>query len=183
LGKITLPNLTKEKTEKLMNYRLNFQIRVPTVRLIDENGKMIGIVSNNDAQKMAQNKNLDLVEIDGNQKPPICKIMNFGKFKYETEKKEREIKKASKVLPVKEIQFSPNVEENDVSIKTRKIREFIGDGHKVKISMRFKGRDIQHVDLGRKRFQSIIETLSDICKVEQITDFNGNTLTTLLGKK
>lgn len=166
-----------------MNYRINFQIRVPNVRLIDETGKMLGVIYNKDAQNIAIEKGLDLVEINPSQNPPICKLMNYGKFKYETEKKEKEIKKASKVLPVKEVQFSPNVEQNDVLIKTRKIREFIGDGHKVRITMRFKGRDLQHIDLGRNIFNGIVESLSDITKTEQNTDFNGNTLAVLIGKK
>lgn len=166
-----------------MNYRLNFQIRVPTVRLIDETGRMVGVVSNNDAQHRAQDAGMDLVEIDPNQRPPICKIINFGKFKYESEKKEKEAKKASKTLPVKEIQFSPNVDKNDVEIKSRKIREFIRDGHKVRLTMRFRGRDIQHIDIGRQRFSEIVDSLFDVCKIEQGFNLNSNTLTILLSQK
>lgn len=163
-----------------MNYRLNFQIRIPTVRLIDQNGKMVGIVSNNEAQNKAQMAGMDLVEIDPNQRPPICKIMDFGKFKYEVEKKEKEARKMAKTLAVKEVQFSPNVDTNDVNIKTRKIREFIGEGHKVKITMRFKGRDLAHVDLGRKTFEAIVSGIGDVTKVENKTEFNGNTLMVLV---
>ena len=163
-----------------MNYRLNFQIRVPNVRLIDETGRMLGIVTNNDAQHKAQEAGLDLVEIDPNQRPPICKIINYGKFKYESEKKEKEARKISKMLPVKEIQFSPNVDTNDVNIKTKKIRDFIADGHKVKITMRFKGRDLAHVDLGRKTFENIVSSLGDISKTENKTEFTGNTLMVLI---
>lgn len=166
-----------------MNYRLNFQIRVPTVRLIDEAGSMVGIVSNNDAQNRARDANMDLVEIDPNQRPPLCKIMSYGKFKYESEKKEKEAKKASKVLPVKEIQFSPNVDKNDIEIKSRKVREFISDGHKVRLTMRFRGRDIQHIDIGRERFNSIVNSLSDVCKIEQDVNLNSNTLAILLARK
>lgn len=159
-----------------MNYRLNFQIKFPTVRLIGQDGKPIGIFSNSDAQKMAQNNGLDLVEINANQRPPICKIMDFGKFKYETEKKEKELKKKNKVLPIKEIQFSPNVEENDVNIKIRKIREFLSDGHHVKISMRFKGRDLSHLDLGRETFNKIIGLIKNVSVIETPTEFTGNML-------
>lgn len=163
-----------------MNYRLNFQIRIPTVRLIDQNGKMVGIVSNAEAQNKAQMAGLDLVEIDPNQRPPLCKVMNYGKFKYEAEKKEKEAKKMAKTLAVKEIQFSPNVEANDISIKTRKIREFIEEGHKVKITMRFKGRDLAHVDLGKKTFETIVSGIGDVSRVENKTEFTGNTLMVLV---
>lgn len=163
-----------------MNYRLNFQIRVPSVRLIDENGRMVGIVSNNEAQRRAQDAGLDLVEFDPNQRPPICKIINFGKFKYDSEKKEKEARKMSKVLPIKEVQFSPNVDTNDVKIKTRKIREFLNDGHKVKITMRFKGRDLAHVDIGKNTFETIIGGISDVSKIENKTEFTGNTLIVLI---
>lgn len=156
--------------------RMNHQIRFPTVRLIDEKGTMIGIVNNNEALIMAQNKGLDLVEIDQNQRPPICKIMDYGKYKYQEEKKQKELRKLNKPSLTKEIQFSPNVDVNDALIKTRKIREFIEDGNKVKIAMRFKGRDLAHVDLGRKTFDDILDGLKDVSKIETKTEFTGNTL-------
>jgi len=159
---------------------MNLQIRMPTVRLIDETGKMLGILNNSDAQKMAQDKGLDLVEIDPNQHPPICRIMDFGKFKYAEEKKQKELRRINKPMSVKEIQFSPNVDVNDANIKSKKIREFLSEGHKVKISMRFKGRDLAHVDLGKKTFESTLESFKDVSKVENKTEFSGNTLSVLI---
>lgn len=163
--------------------RLNHQIRIPSVRLLDENGKMIGIVSSYEALKQAQDKGLDLVEIDPNQRPPICKIMNFGKYQYDEAKKKKEIKKASKVLPVKEMQFGPNVEQNDINVKTKQIREFLSEGHKVRLVMKFRGRDLQHTDLGRKVFNGIVESLSDVSKTEQSQEFDGRNLAVTVVKK
>lgn len=167
----------------MTSYRINNQIRVPTIRLVDEDGKQLGVFANYEAQRIASERGKDLVEISPNQYPPICKIMDYGKFKYDSAKKEKDARKASKVLPVKEIQFSPNVETHDVQVKSKQIRDFINDGHKVRITMRFKGRDLQHVDLGRKLFEKIVDDLSDVCKIEQATEFNVNSLMVLVSKK
>jgi len=175
--------LTKEIPKRNMNCRTNYQIRIPTVRLIDETGKMLGIVSNSEAIRMAQDRELDLVEVDANQRPPICKIMDYGKFMYETAKKEKEARKAGKTLPVKEIQFSPSVDVNDMQIKTRKIREFLEEGHKVRLTMRFRGREMQHTEIGKGLFKSLLTSLEDVSKIEQSTEFTGNTLSSLISRK
>lgn len=158
-------------------------IRLPQVRLIGENGEMIGIVDNKVAQEMALRAGKDLVEINANQRPPICKIMDYGKFCYEQQKKEKEQKRLNKQTQIKEVQFSPNVETNDINTKTRQVREFIEDGNKVRITMRFKGRDLQHTDLGRQVFDSLIEGLSDVSKIEQKTEFDGKNLSVTISRK
>lgn len=159
-------------------------IRLPQVRLIGENGEMVGIVDNRVAQEMALSAGKDLVEINANQRPPICKIMDYGKFCYDQQKKEKEQKRLNKQSQIKEVQFSPNVETNDIKTKTRQIREFLEDGHKVRITMRFRGRDLQHTDLGRNVFETIVSSLLDVAKAEQRTEFDGkNMAVTITGLK
>jgi len=160
------------------------QIRMPQVRLIGENGEMIGIVDNKVAQEMAINAGKDLVEINEDQRPPVCRIIDYGKFCYEQQKREKEQKKLSKQATIKEVQFSPNVESNDIKTKTRQIKEFLRDGHKVRITMRFKGRDLQHTDLGKNVFDTIVASLLDVAKAEQRTEFDGkNMAVTIAGLK
>jgi translation initiation factor IF-3 len=144
---------------------------------------MIGVVDNKVAQEMALQAGKDLVEINENQRPPICKIMDYGKFCYEQQKREKEQKKLNKQAAVKEVQFSPNVESNDVNTKTRQIREFLGEGHKVRITMRFKGRDLQHTDLGKAVFDKIVSDFSDVSKIEQKTEFDGKNLAVIISRK
>ena len=158
-------------------------IRLPQVRLIGENGEMVGIVDNRVAQEMALSAGKDLVEINANQRPPICKIMDYGKFCYDQQKKEKEQKRLNKQSQIKEVQFSPNVETNDIKTKTRQIREFLEDGHKVRITMRFRGRDLQHTDLGRNVFETIVSSLLDVAKAEQRTEFDGKNMAVTIMRK
>lgn len=163
-----------------MNHRINHQIRLPNLRVVDQEGRALGVFTNQEAQIMAREAGLDLVEINPSQRPPICKIMDYGKFKYDSGKREKELRKKNKGQTLKEVQFSPTVDTNDIAVKVRKIREFIGDGNKVKVTMRFRGRQLAHVDLGRRTFMDIIDGLKDVAAVERRTEFSGNTLISVI---
>ena len=138
----------------------------PQIRLIDDNGDMIGVITPQEAIKMAQAKNLDLVEISPNASPPVCKIMNFGKFKYEMQKKAQIAKKNQKVIETKEIKVRPTIAEGDYQVKLRAAQKFLEGGDKVRISLMFKGREITHEEVGFEVITKFKQDLADICKVE-----------------
>ena len=128
--------------------RINTQITVPTVRLVKEDGTMVGLTSLRDALSMAADAGLDLVEISPNAEPPVCKILDFGKFKYEIQKKKNEARKKQKVIDVKEIKLRPGIDEHDYEVKMRSVTSFLAEGDKVKVTMRFRGREMVHQELG-----------------------------------
>ena len=131
--------------------RVNYKIRVPSVRVLDANGQMLGIMPTNQAQRMAESQGLDLVEITPNAQPPVCKIMDYGKFRYEESIKAKQQRKAQKTTQVKEIKFHPGTDIGDLKHKLRQIRDFLGEGHKVRLSLQFRGRENAHRDIGRVR--------------------------------
>ncbi len=153
---------------KLQEYRVNRQIRAREVRLIDENGQQIGIVPLSEALSMAEEKGLDLVEIAPQAKPPVCKIMDYGKFKYELKKKEREARKKQKEhqIEVKDIRMKVRIDEHDLKVKLGHMREFLEDGDKVRVRIRFRGRENIHPELGEKLYKKIVENLQDVGEVE-----------------
>jgi translation initiation factor IF-3 len=153
---------------KLTNYRVNHQIRAREVRLIDENGQQIGILPVKEALQIAQERDLDLVEIAPQAKPPVCKIMDYGKFKYELKKKEREARKKQREhsIEVKDIRMKVRIDEHDLQVKLKHMREFLLDGDKVRVRVRFRGRENVHPELGDKLFKKIMDNLGDICEVE-----------------
>jgi translation initiation factor IF-3 len=136
------------------------------VRLIDSDGSQVGIVKTSEALSMAQVKSLDLVEISPQANPPVCKIINFSKFRYEVEKKEKEAKKKQKTVQVKEVRIRPRIGEHDLEVKIKHAREFIEDGNKVQLTAMFSGREMQHKELGIKIVDKIKEALSDIAETE-----------------
>jgi translation initiation factor IF-3 len=148
--------------------RVNEEIRVPQVRLIDENGDMQGVLSVRDAQAKAYSVGLDLVEISPNAEPPVCKILDYGKFKYEQQKKKNEAKKKQKIVEIKEVKVRPNIDENDYQVKMRAMKSFIGEGDKVKVTLRFRGREMAHQELGVKVLERIRQELEAETKVEQM---------------
>ncbi|MDM7273928.1 MAG: translation initiation factor IF-3 [Sulfurihydrogenibium azorense] len=163
---------------------MNNQIRVKEVRLIDEDGKNLGIVPIDEALRLAKEKNLDLVEVSPNANPPVCKIMDYGKYKFEQKKKEKEAKKKQHVQEVKEMKFKLNIEKHDYETKIKHIREFIQDGDKVRVWIWFRGRENVHPELGDKLAQKIIEDVSDIAVVEKTPVKEGrNMMFTLIPKK
>jgi translation initiation factor IF-3 len=148
--------------------RVNDEIRVPIVRLIDSNGEMQGVISTREAIQRAYAVGLDLVEISPNAEPPVAKILDFGKFKYEQQKKRNEAKKKQKVIEIKEIKVRPNIDENDYQVKLRAMKAFIGEGDKVKVTLRFRGREMAHQDIGVRVLERIRADMDPHTKVEQM---------------
>lgn len=145
---------------------INDQIRARQVRLIAEDGEQVGVVTIQDALARAEEAGLDLVEISPNAEPPVCKILDYGKYKYEQQKKAAEARKKQKVIEVKELKFRPNIDDHDYQVKIKAARRFLEDGDKVKITLRFRGREMAHLDLGMKVMGRVREELADIAKVE-----------------
>jgi translation initiation factor IF-3 len=148
--------------------RVNEEIRSPQVRLIDETGEMAGVMSAREAQQRAYAVGLDLLEISPNAEPPVVKILDYGKFKYEQQKKRNEAKKKQKVIEIKEIKVRPNIDENDYQVKMRAVKSFIEEGDKVKVTLRFRGREMAHQDIGVKVLERIRTEMDSTSKVEQM---------------
>jgi translation initiation factor IF-3 len=154
-------------------YRVNEQIDSREVRLIDAQGQMIGIVGLREARLRAEEAGLDLVEVSPTATPPVCKILDFGKFKYETQKKASAARKKQRVIEVKEIKMRPSIDDNDYDIKMKKIREFLDEGDKVKVTMRFRGREMAHQHLAMEILNRVKEQVADLAKVEQFPKLEG----------
>jgi len=148
--------------------RVNEEIRSPQVRLIDQEGAMIGVMSARDALLRAYGVGMDLLEISPNADPPVCKILDYGKFKYEQQKKKNEAKKKQKVIEIKEIKVRPNIDENDYQVKLRAMKMFIEEGDKVKVTLRFRGREMAHQEIGIRVLERIRGELDNLTKVEQM---------------
>ncbi|MCA0254954.1 MAG: translation initiation factor IF-3 [Proteobacteria bacterium] len=146
--------------------KANREIRAEQVRLIDSKGQMVGVVPLAKALQMANDAGLDLVEISPNAEPPVCKILDFSRFKYDAKKKIQEAKKKQKKVALKEMKFKVNIGQGDLDVKIRKIKEFLEDGDKVKLSLWFKGREIVHKDKGKELFDRILESLGALAKIE-----------------
>lgn len=168
---------------KMDEPRINRQINIPSVRLVDHNGNMVGVVSTSEALRMAENVGLDLVEVSPAASPPVCKILDYGKYKYEVQKKAHEARRKQKVITIKEIKLRPTIDKHDLEIKLRHIQEFIEDGDKVRISMRFRGREMDHVEIGQKVLNNIQEQLKDTAKIEQAAKMEGKQIVLLVGPK
>lgn len=162
---------------------INEQIRVKEVQIIDSEGNKIGPISINEALDMAYEKKLDLVLVAPNAVPPICKLMNYGKYKFEQAKKEKEAKKKQKTFEVKEIRITPNIEEHDFGFKAKNARKFIEDGNKVRITVRFRGRELNYVKLGETTLNKFIEALSDVAVPEKKPVLEGKNMFIILAKK
>ena len=161
--------------------RTNYKIRVPSVRVIDVNGNMLGVMQTRDALRLAEDRGLDLVEITPNAVPPVCKIMDYGKYKYEESIKEKQARKAQKVQKVKEIKFHPGTDTADFDMKLRQIRGFLADGAKVKLSLQYRGRENAHRELGEDVINRALECLKDECFIEQAPKTLGRVLGALIG--
>lgn len=162
---------------------INEQIRAKEVQVIDENGEKKGVMRFHDALDLAYDKKLDLVLVAPNAQPPVCKLMNYGKYKFEQAKKEKEAKKKQKVFEVKEIRITPNIEQHDFEFKAKNARKFLEDGNKVKITVRFRGRELNYVKLGEANLNKFIEALEDIAVVEKKPVLEGKNLFIILAKK
>ena len=162
---------------------INEQIRDKEVRLIGEDGEQLGVMSAKDALKLAKEAELDLVKIAPTAKPPVCKIIDYGKYRYEMARKEKEAKKKQKITEVKEIRLSPNIEENDLNTKVNSARKFIEKGDKVKVTLRFRGREMAHMASSKVILDVFAEKLSDIAVVEKPAKLEGRSMQIVLGEK
>ena len=163
--------------------RINEYIRVREVRLIDGEGNQKGIVPTVQALQMARDAGLDLVEVAPQAQPPVCKVLDYGKYKFELEKKNRESRKHQKQIRIKEIRMQPKIDEHDLEFKTRHIREFLDEGNKVKVTVRFRGRELAHTELGKEVLDRILQMLTDSFIVEKPAQMEGRTMSLLLNPK
>ncbi len=162
---------------------INEQIRDREVRLIGEDGEQLGIMSARDAMKLAQEANLDLVKIAPTAKPPVCKIVDYGKYRYELSRKEKEAKKKQKVTDVKEIRLSPNIDDNDLATKANQARKFITKGDKVKVTLRFRGREMAHMSTSKQILDDFYKIVEDIAVVEKPAKMEGRSMIMFLQEK
>ncbi|MCI6044300.1 translation initiation factor IF-3 [bacterium] len=162
---------------------INEQIRDREVRLIGENGEQLGIMSARDAYKRAQEAGLDLVKIAPTAKPPVCKIIDYGKYRYEMARKEKEARKKQRIIDVKEVRLSPNIDTNDLNTKVGAARKFISKGDKVKVTLRFRGREMAHMQSSKYILDEFAEKLSDIAVVEKAPKVEGRSMTMFLTEK
>ena len=162
---------------------INEQIRDREVRLIGEDGEQLGIMSAREAMKIAQEAELDLVKIAPTAKPPVCKIIDYGKFRYEQSRKEKEAKKRQKTVEIKEVRLSPNIDTNDLNTKVNNARKFISKGNKVKVTLRFRGREMAHVQQSRHILDDFAELLTDIAVVEKPAKLEGRNMSMVLTVK
>ncbi len=157
--------------------RVNERIRIPTVRVVDEDGAQVGVMSNRDALALAREKGLDLVEVSPNSSPPVCRIMDFGKFKYEQSKRAAKAKKVQHRIQVKEVKFRPKIDDHDFDFKVNHARAFLEGNNKVKFTVMFRGREVAHSELGRALLDRAAQDLQDIGQVEAQPRMEGYTMT------
>lgn len=162
---------------------INEQIRDREVRLIGENGEQLGIMSSKDAMKLAREAELDLVKIAPTAKPPVCKIIDYGKYRYELARKEKEAKKKQKVTDVKEIRISPNIDENDLNTKANQARKFLTKGDKVKVSLRFRGREMAHMGISKQILDTFFAKVEDVAVIEKPAKLEGRSMIMVLAEK
>jgi len=160
--------------------RINHRIRVPQVRCIGPDGQQLGVISTDEAKRLAQEAGLDLVEVNPNQRPPVCKIIDYGKHKYEQKKRANEQKKSQKRVEVKEVKFRPKTDTHDFETKVRKLREFLEEGNRAKITIMFSGREIIHKDIGRNICDRVAEAVKDIAQIESPTKMEGRFMLMML---
>ena len=162
---------------------INERIRDREVRLVSESGEQLGIMSSREALKLAREADLDPVKIAPNAKPPVCKIIDYGKYRYELARKEKEAKKKQKTMEVKEVRLSPNIDTNDLNTKANQARKFISKGDKVKVTLRFRGREMAHVNYSKQILDSFYERLEDIAVVDKNPKMEGRSMVMFLSQK
>ncbi|MGH6931692.1 MAG: translation initiation factor IF-3 [Dongiaceae bacterium] len=178
-----MARLPTESTPSRDGPRVNAQINVPTVRLVKEDGTMVGITAIREALRMAEEAGLDLVEVSPNAEPPVCKILDFGKFKYEIQKKKNEARKKQKVIEVKEIKLRPGIDEHDYQVKMRSVARFLTEGDKVKVTMRYRGREMVHSEIGAQVLERVRVEFDNRAKVEQNPRLEGRQMIMVLAPK
>jgi len=171
-------NIAQEKKN-----RKNEEIQAPQVRLISSDGEQIGVVPLEEAQETSQDEGLDLVEVVPNAEPPVCRIMDYGKFRFEQSKKKNAARKKSKQIQVKEVKFRPNTEEGDYQVKLRNLQKFLDQGDKAKVTLRFRGREMAHRDIGARLLERVKEDLAEIATVEQFPKLEGRQMIMVLAPR
>ena len=162
---------------------INEQIRDREIRLIGEDGEQLGIMSARDAMKLAREANLDLVKIAPTTKPPVCKIIDYGKYRYEQARKEKEARKKQKTIEVKEVRLSPNIDTNDLNTQVNQARKFVSSGNKVKVAVRFRGRELAHTAVGKTILEDFAQKLSDIAVIDKPAKLEGKSMVMFLVEK
>ena len=162
---------------------INEQIRDREIRLIGEDSEQLGIMSARDAMKLAREANLDLVKIAPTAKPPVCKIIDYGKYRYEQARREKEARKKQKTIEVKEIRLSPNIDTNDLNTKVNQARKFVSGGNKVKVAVRFRGRELAHTAVGKTILEDFAQKLSDIAVIDKPAKLEGKSMVMFLVEK
>jgi len=170
-------NIAKEEP------RINEQIRIREIRVIGVEGEQLGVMNPRDAMQIAIENHLDLVEISPNAKPPVCKIMDYGKYRYEQQKREKEAKKKQKVIDVKEVKFRPGIEDHDFEVKLKNAIRFLGDGDKVKCTIMFRGRELTHPELGEVLLNRVADQLKDLAVVERKSKLEGRNMIMIVAPK
>ncbi len=171
------------RCKTISDFMINEQIRDKEIRLIGENGDQLGVMPTKEAMKLAREADLDLVKIAPNAKPPVCKIVDYGKFRYEQMRKDKEARKKQKVTDVKEIRLSPNIDVNDLNTKANQARKFLTKGDKVKVSLRFRGREMAHVQVGKQILDDFYEKLADIAVVDKPAKLEGRSMVMFISEK
>ncbi|MBE5947081.1 MAG: translation initiation factor IF-3 [Lachnospiraceae bacterium] len=162
---------------------INEQIRDKEVRVISETGEQLGVMTSKEAMKLAEEAGVDLIKIAPTANPPVCKIMDFGKYRYEQARREKEAKKKQKTIEVKEVRLSPNIDTNDLNTKVNMARKFLSKGDKVKVTLRFRGRELAHVNTSKAILDEFAELLSDVAVVEKPAKFEGRSMIMFLAEK
>jgi translation initiation factor IF-3 len=160
--------------------RINSEIRVPQVRVIDAEGKQLGIMRTGDALDLATERMLDLVEVAPNANPPVCRLMDYGKYQFEKQKRERENRRAQKQIEIKEVRIRPRTDDHDIQVVVNKIRKFIKEGAKVRVRIRFRGREIQHPEIASEQFDRVSKAVADLVVIEAYPQFDGRSMIMLL---
>lgn len=164
-------------------FRVNEEIRTREIRLVGEDGEQLGIMPPRDAMRLALEKGLDLVEVAPNAKPPVCKIMDIGRYKYEQSKRDKEARKKQHVVSVKEVKLRPNIEENDFNTKVRNAIRFLEDGDKVKVTIMFRGREMSHPELGKELLDRVAEVVKDLGNIEKGAKLEGKNMSMIISPK
>lgn len=171
------------RCKTISDLMINEQIRDKEVRLVGEGGEQLGIMSSREAMRLAEEAGVDLVKIAPTAKPPVCKLTDYGKFKYEQARRDKEAKKKQKVIEIKEIRLSPNIDTNDLNTKVSAARKFLSKGNKVKMTLRFRGREMAHMYKSKHILDEIAESLSDISVIEKAPKVEGRSMTMYLTEK
>ena len=177
------PRFDPRQQQRQFQIRVNHRIRVPEVRVIDADGSMLGVLQTQEALRKAQDQGLDLVEVNPKSDPPVCKILDFGKYKYEEKKKAGEAKRKQTVVEIKEVKLRPKTDDHDLAFKVRAARRFLEAGHKVKFTVRFRGREITHPEKAQEQLNHVIQQTEDLCNVETRAMMEARTMTVLIAPK